>query len=348
MTGGMDNPVDVVLIPGGDRILAGTFLVQPDGGLRDGLIHAIHGKVHSVTEDHPRTDPDVMPVFSHLSSTAPCGLARNDLVVFGNDFKDNLSACCFNLRKVTRHVPSRDDATYKSLDKDFLVSTSDQDFHPTDVQTGADGSLIVVDTVGWYKLCCPTSQLDKPDVPGAICRLRRKGTAKVNDPRGLKPPWTAMAPGVLTKELDDLRPAVRQRAIKELAQKGADALPELRDTIKGMGWSEGRRNAVRAATQIDHPHARELVHMALSDQNDLVRLAALHSVSLWRNRDAPPALAVVLERSLGSQPPRRRRGVGLNRRQERRLPAPPGGGPPCRSRGRTLDHLCIDRDQRPE
>jgi hypothetical protein len=26
----------------------------------------------------------------------------------------------------------------------------------------ADGSLLVVDTGGWYKLCCPTSQLVKP------------------------------------------------------------------------------------------------------------------------------------------------------------------------------------------
>ena len=32
----------------------------------------------------------------------------------------------------------------------------------------ADGSLLVVDTGGWYKICCPTSQLPKPDVLGGI------------------------------------------------------------------------------------------------------------------------------------------------------------------------------------
>ena len=39
----------------------------------------------------------------------------------------------------------------------------------------ADGSLLVVDTGGWYKLCCPTSQIAKPEVLGGIYRIRRTG-----------------------------------------------------------------------------------------------------------------------------------------------------------------------------
>ena len=50
-----------------------------------------------------------------------------------------------------------------------------RDFHPTDVIEDADGSLLVIDTGPWYKLCCPTSQLAKPEVLGAIYRIRRKG-----------------------------------------------------------------------------------------------------------------------------------------------------------------------------
>ena len=46
MTGGMDNPVDVVFTPGGERIFTTTFLQNPGGGLRDGLIHAIYGGVY--------------------------------------------------------------------------------------------------------------------------------------------------------------------------------------------------------------------------------------------------------------------------------------------------------------
>src|SRR5262245_354557 len=46
MTGGMDNPVDVVFTPEGERIFTTTFLQQPAGGQRDGLIHAIYGGVY--------------------------------------------------------------------------------------------------------------------------------------------------------------------------------------------------------------------------------------------------------------------------------------------------------------
>ena len=56
------------------------------------------------------------------------------------------------------------------------------DFHPTDVIEDADGSLLVIDTGGWYKLCCPTSQLAKPDVLGAIYRIQRTGQARLGDP----------------------------------------------------------------------------------------------------------------------------------------------------------------------
>ena len=46
MTGGMDNPVDVVFTPGGERIFTTTFFQHPGGGQRDGLIHAIYGGVY--------------------------------------------------------------------------------------------------------------------------------------------------------------------------------------------------------------------------------------------------------------------------------------------------------------
>ena len=92
------------------------------------------------------------------------------------------------MEKVTRHILSPDGSTFKTRDEDFLVSDN-KDFHPTDVKEDANGSLLVIDTGGWYKLCCPTSQLPKPDVLGAIYRVRRKGAPRVEDPRGLKLEW---------------------------------------------------------------------------------------------------------------------------------------------------------------
>ncbi len=188
LTGGMDNPVGVSFTPTGDRILSGTFFITPAAGQRDGLIHAlyggVYGKENTASAGHPRTG-DLMPLMTHMGAAAPCGSTTYRSAGFGHDYTDNHFVCYFNLRKVSRHVLVPDGATFKTLDTDFITSDS-PDFHPTDVLEDTDGSLLVVDTGGWYKMCCPTSQLSKPDVLGAIYRIRKTGAprlpAKIADP----------------------------------------------------------------------------------------------------------------------------------------------------------------------
>src|SRR5262245_43451375 len=178
MTGGMDNPVDVAFLPNGERFFTTTFFQHPAAGFRDGLIHAvyggIYGKDHDVLydPDHKWTSPNLMPVMTHMGPAAPCGLHCYESDAFDKEDTSNLFACQFNPRKVSRHVLKPSGSTYVTEDSDFLVSDN-QDFHPTDVIEDADGSLLVVDTGGWYKLCCPSSQLVKADVLGAIYRVRR-------------------------------------------------------------------------------------------------------------------------------------------------------------------------------
>ena len=41
----------------------------------------------------------------------------------------------------------------------------------------ADGSLLVIDTGGWFRIGCPTSQIAKPEIKGAIYRVRRTDAA---------------------------------------------------------------------------------------------------------------------------------------------------------------------------
>jgi putative membrane-bound dehydrogenase-like protein len=300
MTGGMDNPVDVVFTPGGERILTTTFFQHPGGGLRDGLIHAvyggIYGKDHNVLYDsaHKWTSPALMPVLTHLGAAAPCGLTRYQSCAFDAEYQDNLFACLFNMHKVTRHVLVPDGSSFRSRDEDFLVSNN-LDFHPTDVLEDADGSLLVIDTGGWYKLCCPTSQLHKPDILGAIYRIKRRGAPKIDDPRGRKWAWSKMSPAQLAKMLDDPRFAVRRRAVEVLAQKGAEATPILAEVIRSGQSAEARRNAIWTATRIDDAGARAAVRQALDDSDEITRQAAIHSVSVRRDREAVPALIELLK-----------------------------------------------------
>ena len=182
MSGGMDNPVELAFTPEGETVFTSTFIDFSQPGYRDGIGHAVwggvYGKENDVLEDGAvkRTGPALLHPFYQAGPAAECALTRYQNAAFGADYRDNLFATAFNLRKVTRHVLRPQGAGYASTDTDFLVCDA-QDFHPTDVLADADGSLLVVDTGGWYKLCCPSAQLAKPDVRGAIYRVRRQGAA---------------------------------------------------------------------------------------------------------------------------------------------------------------------------
>lgn len=290
LTGGMDNPVELAFTPEGERLLTSTFLQHPQLGRRDGLVHAVYGAVygkqHGVTDDHPMTG-GYMSVMTHMGGAAPVGLARYDSGVFGEGFRGTLFVTSFNLRKVSAHKLVASGATFTTEDSDFLVSTS-RDFHPTDVMEDADGSLLVVDTGGWYKLCCPTAQLTKPDVLGAIYRIRRTGAVPPEDPWGTQLDWAAMGAAGWAGLLDSDRPAVRKRAIATLAREGA--VEELVGVVRGSDSTDARRNAVWGLTRIDDDAARAGVREALRDADAGVRQAALHSIAL--HRDAASGQAV--------------------------------------------------------
>jgi putative membrane-bound dehydrogenase-like protein len=297
MIGGMDNPVDVAFTAAGERILTATFLEHPQLGRRDALIHAIYGgmygKAHAVLDGHKRTG-DLMPGLTQLGPAVPSGLTRYASRVFGDDYRDNFFAALFNLQKVTRHVLEPSGATFTSRDSDFLVSNS-RDFHPTDVVEDADGSLLVIDTGAWYKLCCPSSQLAAPEVLGAIYRVRRQGARRIDDPRGLRLAWSSLTPGDLVKRLDDERPAVRSRTLHRFATLGRASVPALRQALNTSGSAEARLNAVWALVRIPDAPARDAVRIALNDRDERVRGAALHGAAVHRDAAALPQLLAALK-----------------------------------------------------
>jgi putative membrane-bound dehydrogenase-like protein len=297
LTGGMDNPVDVVFTAEGERILSCTFLTQPGGGKRDGLIHAIYGgvygKQHDVLDGHTRTG-ELMPELTHLGPAAPCGLHCYESLAFGDDFRGNLLACQFNLHKVSRHKLLPAGSSYRTEDSDFVTSDS-TDFHPTDVVEDADGSVLICDTGGWYKLCCPTSQFHKPNVLGAIYRIRREGAVPIDDPRGDAIAWNRASVQALADLLGDKRPVVRERAIEALAARGKDSIGPLADIFKHDASEQKKLDAVWALARIDDADARDATGVALADSSAAVRQAAAHAAGLWRDIGACVTLCRCLE-----------------------------------------------------
>lgn len=288
ITAGMDNPVDVVFTPSGERLVCGTFLQNPANGQRDGIFHAVHGgvwgKEHAVLKGHPRTGA-LLPVMTQLGPAAACGLEMARLARWGAEWKGNLFACHFNLRKVTRHVLAPDGATFRTTDSDLLVSDQ-TDFHPTDViedESGA-GSLLIADTGGWYKICCPTSQLVKPEVLGAIYRVKKNGAVA-------KPPLPPNP--YLTELLDEAPPAVRAFTARRLMLLGnsRDFAGVLTDSARPLGE---RLATLWVFTRIPGGAARAAVRLGLAQKEPELRTAAALSAALWRDKGATDALLPLL------------------------------------------------------
>lgn len=320
MTGGMDNPVDVAFLPNGERFFTTTFLQHPAGGKRDGLIHAIrggiYGKDHDVIYDaaHPWTSPNVMPVLTHLGPAAPAGLHCYESTVGGlgdtAPLTNRLFACQFNLRKVSMHTLVPEGSSYRTIDADWLVSDQ-QDFHPTDILEDPDGSLLVVDTGGWYKLCCPSSQLVKTDVFGAIYRVRRTAEfhKKIDDPWGKQLAQQKETVGALAWRIghpDWYSTVVQQHAIEQLATHGDAAIKHLRSRMLGldtdMEHEKAWVNALWVAARIDTAEARAFVREMQADAMERfsgamrshIRQTATQIMGRWDVRDGLATLTKLL------------------------------------------------------
>jgi hypothetical protein len=157
--------------------------------------------------------------------------------------------------------------------------------------------------------------LQKPDVLGAIYRIRKSGAPRVEDPRGLSLEWNAAAPEQLIQRLGDARPAVRRRAVQQLGRQGAAAAPLLLGLLTKSPSALARRHAVWAAARIDGDAARAVARQALNDQDETVRHAALHSVGLRKDGAALPQLLQLLR----SESPHNRRAAAeaLGRLEDR-------------------------------
>ncbi len=286
--GGFDNPVELTFTPSGEMIGTMTYFMDPQNGLRDALMHFVEGgvypKPHTVVNEFKRTG-DLMPVMTKFARIAPAGLLQYRSTSFGADFKGNLFTAQFNPHRIQRHKLFREGATFRTEDSDFVTST-DPDFHPTDVIEDADGSLLFLDTGGWYVDACPLSVIAKAEHKGAVYRVRKVGAPKINDPRGVNLKLDSLAPEELAKYLEDTRPAVQSRSLELLVSKGDAAVNALATVSVQAKDAEVRCAAVFGLGRIGTPSALNFVRAKLSDADAQVRTAAARVTGMNKDRDA--------------------------------------------------------------
>ncbi len=172
-----DNPVEVDFTPEGEVIgVQNLYYSQPRG---DTLVHWLYGGIYErpdqmkAIEGLPRT-LEHMPVmfnFGHVAVSGCC-FARKG-VLFPNSPLPFL-VTHFNTQSVVRMDLTPEGATYKATENEFL-KLHDPDIHLTDVMEDKDGSLLVLNTGGWFRIGCPSSLMAKPDIAGAIYRVRKTG-----------------------------------------------------------------------------------------------------------------------------------------------------------------------------
>lgn len=281
--GGMDNPVEVDFTDSGDVL--GTVNILYSGPRSDCLVHWLHGGAypHSqrVLGELPRTGDLLGPVhqFGHVGVS---GTNRYRSGVLDRNFRDNMFVTIFNTGQLVRIELDKKGSTYQSKQHEFLTC-SDPDFHPTDVLEDADGSLLLVDTGGWFRIGCPTSQIAKPDIKGGIYRIRKEGMPEWTDPRGLQVDWKNLSNRELIFMCMDTRFTVRERAIDECALRGDSLLPDIKTWIV-RGDIPIRLNLVWACTRMrNNAAAQECVRLALNDRDETVRAAACKSVGVTKD-----------------------------------------------------------------
>lgn len=297
--GGMNNPVELTYTEAGEPIGTETYFTDPKAGERDALVYWIEGGVYpkpnnNIARDRLPLTGDLMPVVSKFSRVAPSGITRYRQTGLGDDFKDNLFSAQFNTHRVLRHKLIRQGASFRTEDEIFFWNNTNEDFHPTDVLEDADGSLLVVETGGWFIKGCPLSQVSKPQLKGAIYRVRRNDAKPVEDAYGNAVSWETLSPKELATFLEGQNAFKADRAQQALVDRGEEAVPVLRALAKESKVTDARTKAVFALYRVGTSAAMEGVRDALNDNDVQVSVAAARSVGLSKDKLAVPALIGLL------------------------------------------------------
>jgi len=312
MSGGMDNPVEMAVLPNGERFFSSTFLLHPGDGRRDGIVHAIYGGAYG--KDHAALDGVVrtgalMPVMTHLGPAAPSGLIALESTMLLDQQEPTLVAALFNLQKVVALPLQADGSTYQSQPKDLVVG-SRIDFHPTDIIEDSDGSLLIVDTGGWYDLCCPSSRVDQQTASGGIYRLTTEAAKPQENSRKVVIAWDNLTANQTVELLDAAQPWIARTALLRIADSKDSAMVEaLNQRLVDSKLSiRSRQNALWALGAIGSEEALQHIinQLLTNDIRDLkvkpLQHISSHLLSLHRYQAAGPVMEAILILACSRQP----------------------------------------------
>lgn len=207
-----DNPTGLAFTPEGDII--GTCNLYYSNPRGDTLMHWLYGGVYEradqmqVIADLPRT-LEKMPVIHNFGHVAVSGCE-----FWRSQPGAPLYVTHFNTQRLVRMDLAKAGASYTATESEFL-KIHDPDVHLTDVIESTDGSLLLLDTGGWFRLGCPSGLMAKPDVLGAVYRITSEKKAAPLAAALPQPPANAKAAAATFKSPDA---HTRRRALEWTAR----------------------------------------------------------------------------------------------------------------------------------
>ena len=297
--GGMNNPVGLTFTTASEVLGTQTYFTDPKAGQRDALMYWTEGGVYpkpnsNITRDELPLTGDLMPVVTKYSRVAPSGITRYRNNLLGEGYQDNLFSAQFNTHRVLRHKLIRSGASFRTEDEVFF-SSSNEDFHPTDVLEDGDGSLLVVETGGWFIKGCPLSQVSKPELQGSIYRVRKKGAAKVEDPFGNAIDLSSMDIAAASRYLEDPRPFVGDKVVSNLVDRGEESVSALANLLATSVNAYARARTVFALYRINSSESITAVRKGLNDKDLQVRIATARVLGLAKDKGSVDQLIQMLQ-----------------------------------------------------
>ena len=315
--GGMDNPVEVDFMDNGDML--GTVNIMHTRPRYDMMVHWQYGGTYPHREQvlsELKVTGEFLDGMHNYGHVAISGTMRYRSGLLNKEWQDNYFAVFFNSGKIVRLQIEPTGSTYKAVQREFLSSSS-REFHPTDVLEDADGSLLVIDTGGWFYRGCPTSQLAKPNIFGAIYRITKKDLQGPKDPTGSKIDWANLSKEKLLSLLDDPRHLVREQALSECETRGSAMTRTLESGLQNDSqrlrlnstWGLTRiigklialenRPAAKGKPQLTYKaplgQAQTAIRKALQDKDASVRQVACYCLLYYPDQAAQQSLLEILK-----------------------------------------------------
>jgi len=282
--GGMDNPVEVAFTPAGEPLVCTNLILNSPR--HDGILFGLEGAVYPYdvrAVKELKWTGQYLPTMGELGWVAVSSIVRyqgSSWTSWGSEYEGKYFTAEFNTHSVRKHTITRTEAGF-SLKSEPFLTCSHPDFHPTQLINVPDGSsMILVDTGGWFRNGCPTSQISKPEIEGGIYRIRMKNPDP--QPRRLRPDKP--------KAIDVVWALGRSLNMKVDSEKQQ----EIRKYLKNSDL-DVKLTALRFIAQYRDSEAAEAVTSLLEDKHPAIRREAATTLGRLKHADAAIPLVNALE-----------------------------------------------------